>query len=230
MKSKSIFDYFFFGTSVRYLQDVAAGYQVHDVPAGSMVLTNIHTFLRTLVALGLQVTRRTAVPLEEFAKNLSSLPPGAVVTAEDAKNINELMEQIRPTLEAELAGFEAYVVSPKRVDVARLLTDVPFLLAPNTFGKLPDIAKFDLTEAGKCIAFERATAAAFHLLRATEAVLKLYYCASVRRNRVELMWGPMVQNLRARAKGRNKDTLLNNLDDIRLHFRNLPNIRENVRY
>ncbi|HZW94656.1 MAG TPA: hypothetical protein VFF64_17030 [Candidatus Eremiobacteraceae bacterium] len=220
MQNKSIFRYFYFGTSVRYLQDVSAGYRIHDVPAGAMVLTNLDRFSATLVELGLQVTERAAESLKSFANDLRKLPQDAVLTEPQAKTINGLMQRIRPTLEAELQGFEAYVVTPKRIDVTRLLKDVPFLFASGTFSKLPDIARYDLNECGKCIAFERPTAAAFHLLRATESVLRLYYCVQVKRSRVDLMWGPMVQLLRGRAKSKEAEMLLNNLDDIRFHFRN----------
>lgn len=220
MKTRSIYEYFFFGTAVRYLQDIKQGYSVRDVEAGNMVLTNLRSFLETLGDLDLQVTMRAAAPLGVIVKELENLPDGARLSPAQAKKINDLMEEIRHTLGAELKGFEAYVVTPKRVDVVRLLKDVPFLLAPGAFSKIPDVARYDLTEGGKCIAFERPTAAAFHLLRATESVLRLYYCGHVRRNRVDLMWGPMVQHLRKRLKDKIPETLLNNLDDIRIHFRN----------
>jgi len=220
MLKKSIFDYFYFGTSVRYLQDIRAGSHVHDVEQGATVLTNINRFLQTVTALGLQVTRRAAADLEDVVRELSPLPKDAVLTAAQSKRIGDLMDVIRATLEAEIQGFHAYVVTPKRVDVVRLLEDVPFLLSAGTFEKLPDVARYDLTEAAKCIAFERPTAAAFHLLRATESVLRSYYCQQVKRNRVDLMWGPIVQHLRTRRRSKVTDPLLNNLDDIRFHFRN----------
>jgi hypothetical protein len=79
-------------------------------------------------------------------------------------------------------------------------------------------------EAGKCIAFERPTAAAFHLMRATEAVLRAFYFQHVQRNRIQqMLWGPVVQDLRGRRKfGGNErfSVLFANLDNIRLSFRN----------
>jgi hypothetical protein len=220
MKTKSIFGYFYFGTTVRYLQDISEGYHVHDTERGALALTNLRRFLETLSDLDLQVTKRAAEPLKGIVRELEPLPEDARLTATQAKKINDLMERIRPTLEAELEGFEAYVVTPKRIDVVRLLKDVPFLLAPGAFSKISDVARYDLTEGGKCIAFERPTAAAFHILRATESVLRFYYCGHVKRNRVNLMWGQMVQHLRGRPREKIPETLLNNLDDIRLHFRN----------
>jgi hypothetical protein len=85
---------------------------------------------------------------------------------------------------------------------------------------LPTIARFDLDEAGKCIAFERPTAAAFHLLRATERVLVAFYEALARHKRAPRMWGPMVTDLRKRKAAAQHEVLLNNLDNIRRSFRN----------
>src|SRR5258706_16076864 len=85
---------------------------------------------------------------------------------------------------------------------------------------MPPIAKYDVEEAGKCIAFERPTAAAFHLLRGTESVLKDFYCTMIKQKRCQLMWGPMVADLRKRPKTKKNIVLLDNLDNIRRSFRN----------
>jgi hypothetical protein len=106
------------------------------------------------------------------------------------------------------------------LDVKRLLNDVPALLAPQTWPKLGSIAQYDFEEAGRCIAFERPTAAAFHLLRGTEDVLRSFYCALVKRNRVDLLWGPIVAELKKKQKGKPYTDLLQHLDHIRLSFRN----------
>ena len=50
------------------------------------------------------------------------------------------------------------------------------VVAPCRRGRtFPDIAKIDLAEAGRALAFELPTAAAFQLLRATEQVLRDFY-------------------------------------------------------
>ncbi len=132
------------------------------------------------------------------------------------------MNDIRKTLEVELAGFTAFVVTPKILDTGKLLNNVPSLLRPNVFSDLPEIAQHDLSEAGKCIAFERPTAAAFHLLRGTESVLRNFYCILIHQKRIPppLMWANMVIDLRKRPKTKMHVTLYNNLDNIRLSYRN----------
>ena len=94
------------------------------------------------------------------------------------------------------------------------LLDVPAdLLGNGVFVGMPDICKYDFTEACKCIAFDRPTAAAFHLMRCVEGHLRAYYCAIVRRGRVDkLMWFDVVAHLKKRRDAPPK-ALLDNLDD-----------------
>jgi len=220
MKAKSIHDYFFFGTSVRYLQDAAEGYRIHSNKSGAMVLSNLRMLLKALDDLGLQVSARAADKLRQIEVELVGTEAEAKLTKDQAQSLNREVGNFRRTLEAEIKGFDAYVLAPKRIDVRRLLGDVPSLFAPGVFTLLPTIAAFDLNEAGKCIAFERPTAAAFHILRATESVLRELYNRIVKRKRVSLMWGPIVQDLKNRRALRSDESLINNLDDIRMHFRN----------
>jgi hypothetical protein len=115
----------------------------------------------------------------------------------------------------------AFTPTPKRLDLTRLLSDVSSLFAPDVFNALPSGARYDFSEAGKCIAFERATAAAFHILRATEDVLRFYYNGMVRHRRItSLMWGPIVIDLRKRTLTKQYEPLNNHLDNIRVSFRN----------
>jgi hypothetical protein len=110
-------------------------------------------------------------------------------------------------------------LTEKRFQLNNLINGMSKLFASDLFGKLPDIAQFDFNEAGKCIAFERPTAAAFHILRGTEATLKSYYQHLVKRKRMsDPMWGPIIIELRKR--GKSPKTLLDNLDNIRNNFRN----------
>ena len=94
-------------------------------------------------------------------------------------------------------------------------------MSPKVFNKLSPIAKSDLEEAGKCIAFELPTAAAFHLLRATESVLREFYLKLIIRGRINnLMWGNIIQDLKRKRNARPYEELLNHLDHIRNAFRN----------
>jgi len=216
MQSKTISSYIKFGTGLRYLQDAEKGWVVHGKDC---LLNNINIFLGFLDEFELPVTERASRELRELRDKLAKSEPDHRLTSDEASELNGLMNDVRKTLFAEARGKVAFIVTDKRIDVDKLLTDVSTLMAPSSFDKLPDIAQYDFKEAGKCIAFELPTAAAFHLLRGTEAVLRHFYCSVVRKDRVELMWGPMVSSLRSRRKPP-PAPLLDNLDNIRRSFRN----------
>ena len=216
MQSKPISTYINFGTELRFLQDVKQGWSVHGE---SFVLGNIDRFYVHLKEFDLQVTLRATYELNKLKEKLAKTNSDYRLSADDAKELNNIMNDVRNTLFAESSGNIAFIVTDKRIDVNKLLSDVPALMAPNIFESLPDIAAYDFIEAGKCIAFERATAAAFHLVRATEAVLRHFYCSVVKRSRVEFLWKKMLDHLRSRQKPPPKP-LLDNLDNIRHSFRN----------
>jgi hypothetical protein len=218
MQSTSLMVYFQFGTGFRYLKDAGSGYMVHG---DGYVLVNINSFLSKLEKLSLVVTQLTdgVRELKGFAERLKVTSPDFRLDDASANDLKRIIMDIDKTLKAELAGKLAFIVTDKRIDVMKLLFKMNSLFPVGVFERLPAIAKYDLNEAGKCIAFERPTAAAFHLLRGTEAVLRDFYCSLVKRGRASLMWGPIVSHLRTIRKPPDK-TLLNNLDNIRESFRN----------
>jgi hypothetical protein len=224
--TKPISDYFHFGLDYWYLRQVEPGYEIHNSPDINLdfVLDGIESFMLNLDELNLQVTRRAARDLVSFQKTIEKTEKGSVLDEEQAERLRKIMEDLEKTLLAELEGFNAYVVTPKRIDVTKLQTQPHLLFAPMVFKKLPPLAQFDIGEAGKCIVFELSTAAAFHLMRATEAVLREYYHFHVSRNRVKpLLWGSITKDLQSRNKFQKDEkhqVLLKNLDNIRLSFRN----------
>jgi hypothetical protein len=218
MESVTLYRYWQFGTSFRYLQDANEGYGIHG---RAFIVGNLEAFFVKLDELNLRVTIRAAGHLKKLLEELKETPPDSKLDATQARKLNTTVKALRQTLEAELKGVNAYAISPKRIDVERLVGDPAGLFAPNVFSTLSEIGQYDITEAAKCIAFERPTAAAFHLMRATEETLRNYYCHFVKRDRLEpMLWGPMVQALKTHRKAKVHDALNRNLDNIRVSFRN----------
>lgn len=217
MYKKTISSYYFFGTGMRYLQDAAIGWDIHSE---ACVLDNINWFLSHLEKIDLKVTKRASFKLIEFKAKLEKTTE-KFLTNEFASELAKIMGEIRFTLDAEIQGIESFIASPKRYEQDKLFDDVTSLFSPNVFEEFHDIAKLDFIEAGKCIVFDRATAAAFHILRATEANLKFYYESMIKQHRIKSrMWGPIVQDLRQKPKTKKHMTLNNHLDNIRVSFRN----------
>jgi len=217
MIKQCIDSYYIFGAQVRYLVDARAGL---PIKGENYVISNIDRFLNNLSILELVVTNRAATDLKTYKRELTD-SPNDNLDKDEAKKLSEIMLNLRLTLDAEIQGIHAYTTTPKRLNLEKLLSDVGTLFAPDVFDSFPDIARYDFVEAGKCTAFELSTAAAFHILRATEANLRFYYKSMIRQKRISSeMWGPIIKDLRVRTKTKKFTTLNNHLDNIRLSFRN----------
>lgn len=215
MLEKSISWLILLGTSQRYLQEAKAG---RSIKGNGFVLDNIDRFLNRIDELGFTVTRRAAGKLINLKDQLEKAD-NAKLTEQQAKRLGKIMSELRPTLVAEAGGTLTYIVSERRFPIERLVDDISGLFARDVFESLPEIAQHDFSESGKCLAFERSTAAAFHMLRGTEAVLKHYYCQKVKKKRSDLMWGAMIQSMKAMPK-RFPEVIINQVDHIRSGFRN----------
>ena len=109
---------------------------------------------------------------------------------------------------------------PKRFDQKHLMKEPCRLVCKDTWGRLSDLARFDLASAGQAIAFGLATVAAFHLMRCVEEMLRNYYRGIVKRKRVKrLLWHDMIQHLRER-KDAPPRAVLDHLDNLRSNHRN----------
>lgn len=219
METNEIYTYILYGTCIRFLQDRIEGNYING---DGYVLNNIDMFLHSTDKIGLRVTSRAANSLRTFREKLSQFKGKEDgLTSEHAKDLKQIMNDLRQTLDAEAHLFSTYVVTPKIIDVNRLLDDVPSLFRPNIFKSVPVIAQSDFTAAGKCIAYELPTSAAFHILRGTESVLREFYCSFVKRGRLPiLLWGPMLQSLKQHWKAKRYIALYSHLDNIRYEERN----------
>ncbi len=114
--------------------------------------------------------------LDEFLKNgINSEKVGYF-----AYSIQACIHQFETVLAAELGLEDLYLVFQKRGYDNKALIDNATILFPDDLIKKVPEAKFDIDQAGKCIAFELITAAGFHLHRANEAVLHRYYDAVIK--------------------------------------------------
>jgi hypothetical protein len=204
-----------FGTGFRYLQDATPK---SKIKGDGFIVSSISRFLERVDELGFTVTRRAAHRLVAFKDDIENSSEIKLST-EQAKQLRAIIRQLRPTLFAEANGTLAYIISERRYPVEKLLDDPGALFAADVFPALPELAQYDFGEGAKCLAFERPTAAAFHVLRATEAIPVHYYRQKVKQKRVQLMWGPIIASMRTKQK-RFPEALLNHLDNIRVSFRN----------
>jgi len=218
MKKKDIWSYITVGSCLRFLQDARKGWPIHKEFS---VLWNVDKFLIYLEDLDLAVTERASGKLRTFSETLREMEEESVLTQALATELSGIITEVRPTFSAEARGIYSFIITDKRFHVDRLLGGVEKLFAPDVFEILPDICKYDFMEAGKCIAFNRATAAAFHLMRGVESLLNNYYKKYIRPAKKGLTWGQMTHALNNKNRGKKpNETTMNQLNHLRVAFRN----------
>ncbi|MDG4821927.1 hypothetical protein O7635_08685 [Asanoa sp. WMMD1127] len=222
MHAEPIRLYVTMGYKLRYLLDVSVD---HPVYGEKHVLETIKSLIASASQCGLHVTARAASELfrgvlADWARHEGRASAQArKLTTEETALVREASYQLQTVMLAEAQNVFAHVTRDKRFSVDRLLYNVASLMAPGIFDSMPKVAKYDFGEAGRCIAFELPTAAAFHLMRGTEDVLKSFYRTLIEDQVSPLLWGPMVAHLRDKLDPPPL-ILLNNLDGLRVGFRN----------
>lgn len=100
-----------------------------------------------------------------------------VLTQGDVWLINFRRNRFRIAFMSELRVLPLFLATPKENYSLNLLIDNGIgLFPPTLMQKVPE-ALSDAMEAGRCLAFQVATACGFHVYRVTESVLKAYWDA-----------------------------------------------------
>jgi hypothetical protein len=206
------------GLAIRLLRNVTP----EDTKA--LALGSLRALYEELQQANFQVTI-AAMDSESFLGMLAAL--NALENDSDelgdalASWVRTQLANIETIIFPESAIKKIYVLPNRRFNSEYLLSSPQSLLKDGAFEKLEEVAKQDIASACRCILFGEATAAAFHILRATESVLKSYYFHHKRQKRLaKPMWGPMVSELRAKTKSKPPTSLLSSLDLIRTAYRN----------
>jgi len=133
--------------------------------------------------------------------------------------IREAAKEFETVLRNECNLMDTYFVSKKGTySTVDLVEHAHHHVPEPTRSKLPQLTRQDFDQAGKCIAFDVPTAAAFHLLRGTEAVVREYYellvpgakkASSKMRN-----WGAYIRLLTNHGAPATVTSLLAHLKDV----------------
>ncbi len=231
MQRVNIFQFYTLGHIVHSLSGIAGGTKIKDwyyrlysaqvwldfilrdqlVPLGVArpACWSLHTEVKALLT-----------PTEPVAAgDPPSLNMEREISPADAYNIEHAVETFETVLAAQLQSLSTYFVSRKLAyETPLLIEEAEKLLPDDVQAEVPE-AIYDLRQAGKCIAFEIPTAAGFHIVRATESVIRKYYGAVVGKLPKPKMrnWGTYVKNLqKAGADAR----VTGFLDHIRDTYRN----------
>ena len=114
------------------------------------------------------------VPREtsEFA----SIPEDRKLSWIEAYRIRQAAMEFETVSSAELPTWDTYIVSKKGIySTADLIERAEMAIDESARQALTQNVLTDFKQAGRCLAFELATAAGFHTMRAVEAVLRGYW-------------------------------------------------------
>lgn len=143
-----------------------------------------------------------------------------LLTSEELRILKEKSDQVILTMTAELEDIPVFSITDKKYAYEKLYSNVDALFRSETFDKLNEIAQYDFKEAGKCVVFERSTAAAFHALRGVESVLKQFYKSKLSREPADnATWGEMETDLKKHQLGIDS-AVIEQLTHIRKRYRN----------
>ncbi|HXC17415.1 MAG TPA: hypothetical protein VNV60_08250 [Holophagaceae bacterium] len=186
-----------------------------------VALEHIRILLEGLNSQSFQVSIAGSSSIKAIAKDLEKMDATAKIGSVISERLNKEMEIFERIIHSESSTKLVYLVSSGRFNAEYLTTSPSKLFKENIFNNLSEMAKFDFSSSCRCILFGEGTAAAFHILRATEDTLKKYYHIHKKTKRLtKPMWGPMTAELRSKKTNRPPIVLLDTLDMVRNSYRN----------
>lgn len=135
-----------------------------------------------------------------------------------ATRITSALSELESVLGNDMPGIASYLVSQKGIyRTDDLILHAERQLSANVSAALPQQAIFDIQQAGKCLAFELATACTFHLWRAVETVIEEYYKSLAGKSfddaGIASNWGSYITALNAQKADKKITTFLNHIRD-----------------
>lgn len=140
----------------------------------------ITNFLDFVSELNLQVTNNAIMlgDLKKYHKKLDTeIETNAKEKVNDdiTKKVNGEIKKLLTTFEAEILTKNAFIVKEEKYKLEHLLDNQTKLFSDtNVLLEAPFDVQFNVIESANCLAFERYTASAFHILLATEGHVKFF--------------------------------------------------------
>lgn len=120
----------------------------------------------------------------------------------------------------EVGTLDVYIPSDKGAYSSTILAEEGHkALGDEALGVVSEDTARDFDEAGRCLAFGLATAAGYHVMRATESVIRQWYALAVDTPKARILWDDAVVELEKVAAEEDKATL-ELLGHLRRHLRN----------
>lgn len=206
------------GSNIRYLMSIKPNSELRHVrSAVDNLIKDLRDadFIITLAFL----QEFLAKTLKELGKKKKS----KMISQEIYDGFTSEGESLEKVLLSEALTKKFYSLPISRYNNLYLKENPEKFLKTGAFLKLSEMARFDFTASCRCLLYGEATASAFHILRATEEVLKLYYFKHIRSKRLkpkDQLWFAMTSALEKKKVKKPSKTILDTLDLIRRSYRN----------
>ena len=150
------------------------GKNARPLSSGKLMLSQ---FLGNDPLFQLRVSRQKGQELLRCLESLTHKNWNDELAPVDVAELSRLVDEFQMIVKEELGIANLYLVSRKRGYSTEALIESPSdIFPPSLLEHVPDAAH-DVQQVGRCLAFEVPTAAAFHLHRINEAVLRQYFAA-----------------------------------------------------
>jgi len=139
------------------------------------------------------------------------------------ERVIKMAKESEVVLSAELHTLAAYHITQKGIySTADLIERGEGILPDHVLGRIGQSAVGEIRESGKCLAFDCATASAFHMMRATEEVMHRYYVSVCKPKPAKRLqnWGAYIAELGKSNKPEVKEVVAM-LQQIKDRHRNL---------
>jgi hypothetical protein len=233
MRQVNLYHYYHLGTRIHSLAYVNRGDDRFEyvVKAGGVV-----RLMQNILAAGSPETSGVfgdcAEEAQRLVDRLSSLGAQASrdpIAAFEATAITTLLRDFELAFNKSLSRRNVFEVQQQGIYDSRLLVDAADrMFTDDIRQRFPERTVTDWKAAGRCLAFELATASGFHSVRATEAVIHQYYVTVTgdhAMKRKDRNWGAYVRNLnrhrKLNADSKADPKLISLIDQIREHHRNV---------
>lgn len=162
--------------------------------ASSATIGQLNSLAEALEPLDTPVTK---MAIREFREQLADQSKRPVTFSQGFKALTEISE----TLRRELAATRVFVLNGTK---AEYFEPTKPHFGDNVSTKFPSLA-YDISEAGKCLALDRSTAAAFHAIRSLECgITAISRCLAIPDpiKGADRNWGAMLGKIDTETKRR----------------------------
>lgn len=177
--------FLFLGRELEKLKQTQAGTRLSEaLPLAIDPGLWVASFLENTEDVDMPQSRKVIESLFELLKGFKEAAQNASITKDVEKTIHKATIWIlRRQVEAFDKAFErdsedifAFALTPKRdLSTKTLIEDAAKKFPAELRVIMPAKVIEDVQEAGRCLVFDRPTACAFHICRATEGLMRAYY-------------------------------------------------------